>query len=278
MLDIINLNLMITRNCNLACAHCMRGEAANEDITDEVLEKVFKPNMIIHLLQLNGGEVFSRPQLLTKIIDTIIRKRVILECVNIPTNGTLYTEKIEKELDRLNSYLVMCNMMTGTVATKCVNIDLSDDKYHGMELSRIKETNLELYMEYIRNIDRLRRSKYYAGLRTMFKLINAGRATSLDEPKSPVEFYPVFFFEEYTPIGKIMSISNVGIDINGTVCNTCGEMPPKKEAIYGNIFEENIENIIKRAGIGCASENDMIRKYQGYVLQTVNNGQGQRRG
>lgn len=148
-----------------------------------------------------------------------------------------------------------------------------------MELSRIKETNLELYMEYIRNIDRLRRSKYYAGLRTMFKLINAGRATSLDEPKSPVEFYPVFFFGKYTPIGKIIGISNVGIDINGTICNTCGEMPPKKEAIYGNIFEESIESIIRRTGIGCESESDMIRKYQGYVFQTVNNGKGQiRRG
>lgn len=61
MYNILNLNLMITRNCNISCKHCLRGDAENESISDEVLKVIFKPGTVIQHLQLNGGEVFSRP-------------------------------------------------------------------------------------------------------------------------------------------------------------------------------------------------------------------------
>lgn len=52
--------------------------------------------MIIEHLQLNGGEVFTRPQLLTKIIDTIIRKRVILGCASEPEMVQKYQRYIRQ--------------------------------------------------------------------------------------------------------------------------------------------------------------------------------------
>lgn len=69
------VNLMVTRNCNLKCKHCLGGKPTNQDISDNVRNKIFKSGTIIQLLQLNGGTV------------------------SIPSNGTLFTPRIEIELD-----------------------------------------------------------------------------------------------------------------------------------------------------------------------------------
>ncbi len=270
MLEIINLNLMVTRNCNLNCAHCMRGDSVNEDIKDDVLDLIFKPGMVIQHLQLNGGEVFSKPTILKKVIDIIIKKRVILECVTIPTNGTLYTSEIEKELNRLNSYLVLCQLFTGIFLKRYINIDLSKDEYHDMEMSRIKEQNPETFRTYMENINKLRSSKYFNGFRGYDKLINAGKAITLNAEKYSPDFYPIFYSEDYTSIGKVMIVSTIGIDINGTVCNTCGEMPPKGKAIYGSILNQNLEAIIKNIGIKCQNEEELMFRYQDYVQSIIN--------
>ena len=96
MIMMVNLNLIVTRNCNLKCAHCLRGDSVNEDISDVVLNEILKPKTIIQLLQLNGGEVFSRPEVLKKVIDIIIKNKVLINTVVIPSNGTLFTPEIEK--------------------------------------------------------------------------------------------------------------------------------------------------------------------------------------
>ena len=38
--DIQSLTLEVTRRCNLACEHCMRGDAQNVDMTYEMVDKI----------------------------------------------------------------------------------------------------------------------------------------------------------------------------------------------------------------------------------------------
>lgn len=266
---LINLNLMLTRNCNFNCAHCLRGEAANEVISKDVLNAIFKPGIAIQNLQLNGGEVFSRPDILSLVIDTIIQNRVMVNNVNIPTNGTLYTESIEKELDRLNKYVATCNLIMGELRRINIEVDLSDDKYHRAELEKLKETNVELYNTYNSNIDRLLKSKYFTFLKPVIKLVDAGKAKELNEQKVEPECYPVYYCETKTPQGILFEASNLGIDINGYICNTYGEMPPRIENIYGNCLESDISTVIKKIGIKCTDEDDLFTKYESYVLKTM---------
>ena len=86
-----NLNLMITKNCNFKCRQCLRGDSENLDISNDTLNNIFRPNTVIFHLELNGGEVFSKPDLLRNIIDIIIKNRVLILEVSIPTNGSLIT-------------------------------------------------------------------------------------------------------------------------------------------------------------------------------------------
>lgn len=270
MVIIVNLNLMVTRNCNLKCAHCLRGESANEDISQEALDKIFKKGTVIQLLELNGGEVFSKPDVLKRVIDTIIKNGVIVSHVNIPTNGTLYLPRIERELTRLNEYVIACNLFSGKIPDLInVEVDISKDPYHTAELKEIEKANPELFNFYLINIGHLLDSKFYSGPRKYPKLIKAGRAKDLEEATAEPSCYPIYYFETKLPIGQLTQVNNVGVDINGTVCNTCGEMPPKGNNVYGSLLTEDLESIIKRVGTRCASDNEFHERYMTEIRETM---------
>ena len=38
---IANLVIEVTRKCNLQCAHCLRGEAQDIEISEAVIDKIF---------------------------------------------------------------------------------------------------------------------------------------------------------------------------------------------------------------------------------------------
>lgn len=253
---------MVTRTCNLRCRHCMRGDAANESVSDEVLEAVFKPDTVIQHLQLNGGEVFTRPDILAKIVQMIIQNRVSIAVCEIITNGTLFTPEIEKLIDRLDHYIQFSNYVTKRFISAGTILRLSYDKYHLAELDRIKLENILLYYEYMSNIERLTQSRYFGGMNEISVLADAGRAKELNEPKVAPLRLTMFYSEQKTPLEKVVSISTLGVDINGIVCNTCGEMPPKPSSIYGNLLTEKYEDILARAGVKCNSEAEMFSRYQ----------------
>lgn len=269
MYKIINLNLMVTRTCNLRCRHCMRGDAANESVSDEVLEAVFKPDTVIQHLQLNGGEVFTRPDILAKIVQKIIQNRVSIAVFEIITNGTLFTPEIEKLIDRLDHYVQFSNYVTKRFISAGTILRLSYDKYHLAELDRIKSENIALYYEYMDNIERLTQSRYFGGMNEIGVLADAGRARELDEPKVPPLRFTMFYSEQKTPLDNVVSISTLGVDINGVLCNTCGEMPPKPSSIYGNLLTEKCEDILARTGVKCYSEEEMFARYQEEAFRMV---------
>lgn len=257
-----NINLLITRNCNLKCAHCLRGEGACEDISPEVLRKLFVPGTMIQHLQLNGGEVFSRPNVLRQIIEEIIRNNVLVLYASIPTNGTLYTKEIEILLVMLNEYIKACHEAMGDYIKRGVEIDISRDQYHTDELMKIKDSDPDLYNTYLTNIGRAIHSPFFNGARELNVLVNAGRAKNLKEDKIDPIHIKTFYLEHETIYGPVVEISNIGIDNRGTLCSTCGKMPATGACAYGNILFENIEDIIRRIGIRCNNEDELLNHYQ----------------
>ena len=57
-LSIDNLIIEITRRCNMACAHCLRGDAQNIDIDPSYMLKLLRDNNIdyISMVTFTGGE------------------------------------------------------------------------------------------------------------------------------------------------------------------------------------------------------------------------------
>ena len=59
-MNLNHLSIELTRECNLHCAHCMRGDVQNVTITPEIIDKLLDNVNAIWKLHLTGGERLNR--------------------------------------------------------------------------------------------------------------------------------------------------------------------------------------------------------------------------
>ena len=88
----------ITRRCNMGCAHCMRGDTQNVDISEEVIDTALSKVESISSLTLTGGE----PSLNIPAIRYITKR---LKDLNIPL-GSAYIVTNGKEVS--NDFIFAC--------------------------------------------------------------------------------------------------------------------------------------------------------------------------
>lgn len=98
-----DLAVEITRRCNMSCAHCMRGEAQDMDISTEVIDHLLDNVRRIENLVLTGGE----PSLNVKAIDYIAQqieaRGIYLGSFYIVTNAKEVSEPFLRALLRMFS-------------------------------------------------------------------------------------------------------------------------------------------------------------------------------
>lgn len=63
-----NMSIEITRRCNMSCAHCMRGDMQNVDLSHQDIRNVLKYVKDIHSLTLTGGEPSLNPEAIRYIL------------------------------------------------------------------------------------------------------------------------------------------------------------------------------------------------------------------
>ena len=139
-----NLAMIITDRCNLDCAHCLRGKKCNRDMSDEVVHSTLDQIRSIGNLAINGGEPTLAIEVIEKIINYVIDKRIKLREFTVTINGTIYSEKLLELLDTINEY----------IGDEGINslVAISLDRYHITEVERLKITeefneNLRRYSE-----------------------------------------------------------------------------------------------------------------------------------
>ena len=81
------LIIEITRRCNMACDHCLRGDAQNLDITRQMLVKIFEPIASIDSITFTGGEPALRPQILMDALEVVKLFQIDVSQVYIVTNS-----------------------------------------------------------------------------------------------------------------------------------------------------------------------------------------------
>ena len=257
MLNIMNLSLEVTRNCNFRCAHCLKGEPENINLDLNVLDKIFKRGVNIKSLQFTGGEVFLVPDVFHKIINHIINSEVMIFQFSIVTNGTCYTKEIEKDLEKLALYINKCNIMLDEeINITPIILELSVDEYHIQQLDHIKDTNKELFDKYWQNIQLFRKSKFFLDERNNKQIFDKGRAKDLDITK----YQPVAAKMLYTSgtfwTEKIMEVSAIDIHVDGSIKNT-----------DDNILTKDIEDIIEENGIRCEERDELLKHYEENVYE-----------
>ena len=158
---IYRLLFEVTRRCNLKCAHCMRGDAQNIDLTKEHVDAFFNLNQIrsINYLAFSGGEPTLNPGIISYTVDKIIDEHIPVYSMGLITNGQLYSEEIVSAFNKFTDYRRKEDMdryakknleslIKEAKTKKYTFIGFSVDQYH-------KDMNPDIKKAYFKNEDKI---------------------------------------------------------------------------------------------------------------------------
>lgn len=104
LLHLKHLLLEVTRKCNMACPHCMRGDAENLSMDYAVIDRIFEDTRQIDHLVLTGGE----PSLAPYVIQQILYRARVWKCsihsFFCATNAKTYSQPFVDALCGLYDY------------------------------------------------------------------------------------------------------------------------------------------------------------------------------
>lgn len=164
----------ITRRCNMACAHCMRGDAQNLDIDSVYIDRYLSHVSSIYDLTFTGGEPCLNLPAVRHTLEYCKANHVTVTNFNIITNGKeLPDEFIPLCLDWLDYCLQCCGAIVYDENDSFSSISISSDNFHEPipEENRRRLSALRIYHDKLKTTD-------FTRPRT---LINLGRARELDD-------------------------------------------------------------------------------------------------
>lgn len=252
-LYIQELSLEITQRCNLDCRHCLKGDARNVCMSEEILDAVFSQIPIIGGIFLSGGEPFLAPHVIKMLIDKIKKYKVIFFQWAIYTNGTIYSDEIVELLKELDSLRVK----DSSIKAKSF-IGISGDEYHYEAISKQKNKEL-IYKE---NRIKVASTPWFKDIKRLpNQLCNEGRAVNIPiTERAKYEFKPMN--SVIATVGeKIFFGPNFFVNANGII-TFCDVSYDNQESKYnlGNIKERPLMDcMLSHPIISCNSLRDFDR-------------------
>ena len=116
-----NLVLEVTRKCNMQCAHCMRGDAEDVDMSTDTLQKLFEQIGDIEHLCITGGEPSLNPTAIHYIAYFARTTLCNIGSFFCSTNAKEYSPEFVKALNEL---YMMCDQKEECTLT------VSIDQFH----------------------------------------------------------------------------------------------------------------------------------------------------
>lgn len=268
-LYIQNLEIIITKKCNLKCAHCMRGTASNKDMSEEVIKATLQQIQSVGNLAISGGEPLLALDTLEKIFTYIIDNKIVLDEYSLVTNCT----KDPKDLIKLFDYFEEYVKQTSRLLRKNKGlIAISMDEYHYKELSKLDKTSQDAVLQYIKDLSK---TPYFYSFKTINKkLFASGNALNLPSKDTvilrPMQTYICYthkspkFIDRFKPIPKT-GVCNIGpmicINPDGIITED-GASYLDQETIYnyGNVKDIAIEQACLNHGAKVIRPNSWYRK------------------
>lgn len=124
-LNIDNLCIEITRRCNMACAHCLRGDAQTADINHEVIDKALENVTSIGTLTFTGGEPSLNVEAMRYTLEKCEEEGIFVSTFYVVTNGKSVSDDF---LHVLVDWYVFC-VENGGEGEYC-GVALSKDRFH----------------------------------------------------------------------------------------------------------------------------------------------------
>lgn len=135
-LTIHDLCIETTRRCNMACAHCMRGDAMNRDLDPALLDKLFSRLSGIGNVTPTGGEPSLNPAALLQIRDAILKYNIPVAGVYLVTNGKEITDEF------LHNFLSL--LLATEMDPEVSGLALSQDMFHD-KISYANKAKLSMF-------------------------------------------------------------------------------------------------------------------------------------
>ena len=254
-ISVMNLGMIITNKCNIDCKHCMRGKKCNNSMSDEVIEATLSQLKMIQNLGICGGEPTLAIDVMEKIFNYIIKNQIIVEEVTTIINGTIYSLNFLECLDMIEKYILKYL----TPRKNPASFKISYDKYHMDEIRRLK-----LDVEFIKNVERYKKSKHYAGIQILpqnVKLFREGNAEKLDNSlTTPLRIFPPIithvgskyfgiFYKEDLENGLCNIGPMITVNCDGTITD-CNASIEHQNTIYnfGNVLNDSIYDVCMSMG------------------------------
>lgn len=220
-MNINKLMLEITRNCDLKCEHCCRGEKEIVNMSLETMANVFKDIRYVSDILLTGGEPFIAINQLEYLAELILSGKIHVGRISIITNATVLgsrTMRVLKQLQRLVE----------------LDLRLSSDVFHMMELDRLdllekRKENIKILKEFfgLQTHTSMKKDDFYKTR----GLLYAGRAKNISKERlaeinSMLPFNYVIS-KNFAPVDKVPQIvdeNNISgtfyVDVYGYVIRT----------------------------------------------------------
>lgn len=102
------ISVDVTRRCNVECKHCLRGDAENEDITKEIIDRLLDEIQDFYILKINitGGEPCLNPDMVLYFAEQISKRGIKVLQITMPSNGTIQNEVIKQAFSTFAEYFL----------------------------------------------------------------------------------------------------------------------------------------------------------------------------
>lgn len=225
-MNIDNLVIEVTRRCNMACGHCLRGDAQGKDITPQIIKKAIEGLDYISTVTFSGGEPGLNPGAIFAFIDACKNAGVVVGSFYVATNGKIATDEFIRALMEL--YLFCDDNEISQVA-----ISRSDE--HGMSGQDPDAIERLKCLRFAEDRNYLKYDNY----------INEGRAVELNELNGTIDTArnlepDTFEIDEYG-----ISDGTIYINVNGDIIPGCDFSYESQEKLkLGNVSERGIVETI----------------------------------
>ena len=104
---VCQMGIELTRRCNLSCAHCMKGDAQNNDIHFECIDALMRQVGLIYCLALFGGEITLCPDRFRYVLESAKRHNVRIKRLVVITNGVIKSKEFLEIYQAFSEYTEM---------------------------------------------------------------------------------------------------------------------------------------------------------------------------
>lgn len=199
MIDIQNLIIEVTRKCNMACEHCLRGNAQNKIMKHEYIDSFLSQCKYVSSVTFSGGEPNLHPEIIEYFLEQCKLKNISIGFFYIATNG----------LNISLEFIIVCLKLYSYCSEKeYCSIQVSNDIFHANENKYNTELLDGLSFFSRKNTE----ERYnYGGYRF---LISEGRAKENFNPERKNSVQKIKTIEDFND-------SQIYLNCNGQIINGC---------------------------------------------------------